>query len=120
MDTNVRLLDVAAALVYQAQNPPAWQGPQASVSPGQPGTLADKSNLPGRSAMTTTPEEGAQPLSDSDIETTTLTDTAGTVDADGTDGDSTDTTDGDSTDGDSTDTTDGDSTDGGDADGTDA
>ncbi|HET8560991.1 MAG TPA: hypothetical protein VFL69_10765 [Marmoricola sp.] len=72
--------------------------------------------------MTTTPEEGAQPLSDTDIESpsTTLTDTAGTADADGTDGDSTDTTDGDSTDGDSTDTTDGDSTDGGDADGTDA
>lgn len=120
MDTNVRLVDVAAALVYQAQHPQTGPGVQPRVSRGRPGTLAHKPTLPGRSAMTTTPEEGTQPLSDSDIETTSLTDTAGTVDADGTDGDSTDTADGDSSDGDSTDTTDGDSTDGGDADGTDA
>jgi hypothetical protein len=71
--------------------------------------------------MTTTPEQGAQTLSDEDIETTASTaPTMQTGDADGTDGDSTDTVDGDSTDGDSTDTVDGDSTDGGDADGTDA
>jgi hypothetical protein len=71
--------------------------------------------------MTTTPDEGAQGLSDSDIETTTGSTTApGPADADGTDGDSTDTTDGDTHDSDGTDTADGDGTDGGDADGTDA
>jgi len=70
--------------------------------------------------MSTTPDEGVQPLSDSDIETTVTTDTTTPQDSDGTDGDSTDTVDGDGTDGDSTDTTDGDGTDGGDADGTDA
>jgi len=70
--------------------------------------------------MTTTPDEG-QPLADSDIESSVITDpTLGPGDADGTDGDSTDVTDGDSSDGDSTDVTDGDSSDGGDADGTDA
>lgn len=76
--------------------------------------------------MTTTPEEGAGQLSDTDIESTALaTGPTATADADGTDGDSTDTADGDSgdadgTDGGDADGSDADGTDGGDADGTDA